>query len=148
MQVADPDATDLAHLAARLRLVVTRLHRRQRQEAGTGLSPTAYAALATVSRQGRLTLGDLAELEGVRPPTITATVASLEGLGLVKRESDPSDRRIAWLALTPRGRQALDRGRTRKTAYLAERLQVLDSSQVRALDAATAALEALLEEPD
>ena len=44
--------TTNAELAARLRLSVTRTARRLRQEAGTDLSPSLQAALATIERHG------------------------------------------------------------------------------------------------
>src|SRR5437016_6228901 len=85
--------TNRARLAVRLRLAVTRLNRRMRQQAESGLSPSAQSALATIDRHGAPSLGELAAHEGVRPPSITATVAALEVQGLVVRAPDPSDRR-------------------------------------------------------
>ena len=44
-----------AELATQLRFALARSARRLRQEAGTGLSPSLSAALATVERCGPLT---------------------------------------------------------------------------------------------
>src|ERR671932_2000741 len=107
-----------SQLAARLRLVVTRLNRRLRAQADSGLSASAMAALAAIGRRGALSLGELAALEGVRPPTMTVTVAGLEAEGLVRREPDPVDRRGARGAPTPEGRLRRPQSRTRKNAYL------------------------------
>jgi DNA-binding MarR family transcriptional regulator len=137
---------DRAQLAGRLRLVVTRLNRRLRQQGETGLGASTYSALATISRRGPLSLGELASLEGVKPPSITTTVASLEGQGLVTREADPSDRRVTRVTVTPRGRLRLLRSRTRKTAYLAARLEALDERQLQVLEEAASILERALEE--
>src|SRR6266536_3243902 len=71
-------STETVALAARLRLVVTRLARRLRQQADTGVTPSMLSALSTVDRHGSLTLGSLAAHEGVAPPTMTAIVARLE----------------------------------------------------------------------
>jgi DNA-binding MarR family transcriptional regulator len=137
---------DRAQLAGRLRLVVTRLNRRLRQQGETGLGASTYSALATISRKGPLSLGELATLEGVKPPSITTTVASLEGQGLVTRVADPADRRVTRVTVTPRGRLRLLRSRTRKTAYLAARLEALDERQLQVLEEAASILERALEE--
>jgi DNA-binding MarR family transcriptional regulator len=133
-------------LAARLRLAVTRLNRRLRAEADSGLTASGMAALATIGRRGPLSLGELAAVEGVRPPTMTANVAALEAEGLVARSSDGRDRRVSRVSLTARGRQRLERARTRKTAYLAARLERLDEIQLEQLDRAVALFELVLEE--
>ena len=138
-------AVDRAQLAGRLRLVVTRLNRRLRQQGETGMGASSFSALATISRRGPLALGELAGLEGVKPPSITTTVASLESQGLVARVADPADRRVSRVTVTPRGRLRLLRSRTRKTAYLAERLAALDERQLQVLEEAAGILERVLE---
>jgi DNA-binding MarR family transcriptional regulator len=132
-------------VAARLRLAVTRLNRRLRAEGDIGLSPSATAALSSIGRHGPLSLGELAAMEGLKPPTITATVAALEADGLVAREADVRDRRITRVTLTSRGRQRLERSKRRKTAYLASRLERLDDRQLEELDRSLALIELLLE---
>src|SRR5436190_4576648 len=114
-----PGAPTDDELTSRLRMVVTRLSRRLRQEANEGAPPSQLAALATVERHGPITLGDLAGHERVRPPTMTRIVAGLEETDLVRREIDPSDRRVARLSITPGGSRLLARSRTRKDAFLA-----------------------------
>jgi DNA-binding MarR family transcriptional regulator len=133
-------------LAARLRLAVTRLNRRLRVEADSGLTASGMAALATIGRRGPLPLGELAAVEGVKHPTMTTTVAALEAEGLVARSPDGRDRRVSRVSLTARGRQRLERARTRKTAYLAARLERLDEIQLEQLDRAVALFELVLEE--
>ena len=73
--------TTNAELAARLRLSVTRTARRLRQEAGTDLSPSLQAALATIERHGPLTPSELADAERVQRPTATRVAARLEERG-------------------------------------------------------------------
>jgi DNA-binding MarR family transcriptional regulator len=139
-------ALDRAQLAGRLRLAVTRLNRRLRQQGESGLSPSAFSALATIARRGPLSLGELAAHEGVKPPSITATVTALEAQALVTRTADAADRRVSRVCATPRGRLRLLRSRTRKTAYLAERLAGLDDRTLQVLDEAAGILESLLED--
>jgi DNA-binding MarR family transcriptional regulator len=141
-----PPMVERELLAARLRLAVTRLNRRLRAEADSGLTASGISALATIGRRGPMPLGELAAAEGVKPPTITATVAALEAEGLVARSADGRDRRVSRVSLTARGRQRLDRARTRKTAYLAARLERLDEVQLEQLDRTVALLELVLEE--
>lgn len=125
---------------------MTRLNRRLRQQGETGLGASTFSALATISRRGTVSLGELAALEGVKPPSISTTVAALEGQGLVTRVIDAADRRVTRVTVTPRGRLRLLRSRTRKTAYLAARLEALDDRQLQVLEEAAAILERALEE--
>jgi DNA-binding MarR family transcriptional regulator len=135
----------VGELAARLRLVITRTARRLRQEAGTQLSPTQTAALATIERHGPLTPSGLAELERVQRPTATRIVARLADEGLVERATDPADGRSFTVAATPKGRALLEKLRTRKNAYLARRFRQLDDGDLATLERAAEILEGLLE---
>jgi DNA-binding MarR family transcriptional regulator len=141
---ATPDAGP-GELASRLRLVITRTARRLRQEAGTELSPSQTAALATIERHGPLTPSELAELERVQRPTATRIVARLEEEVLVERTSDPADGRSFTVAATPKGRALMGKLRTRKNAYLARRLHRLDDADLATLERAAEILERLLE---
>jgi len=134
---------DLGELAARLRLAITRTARRLRQEAGTDLSPSQTAALATIDARGPLTPSELASLERVQRPTATRIVARLEEQGLVERAADPTDGRSFVVGATAQGRALIRRLRTRKNAYLARRLRGLGSEEVATLARAAEILEAL-----
>jgi DNA-binding MarR family transcriptional regulator len=135
-------------LPARLRLAVTRLARRLRQQGETSASPTQLAVLATVERDGPITLGALAAVERVQPPTITAAVGRLEQRGLVQRRTDPDDRRVAWVEIRPEGRRLLEESRSRKTAYLERKLAALTADERATLERAAGILERLLESDD
>jgi DNA-binding MarR family transcriptional regulator len=135
--------TDLGELAARLRLAITRTARRLRQEAGTDLSPSQTAALATIDSNGPLTPSELASLERVQRPTATRIVARLQEEGLVERAADPADGRSFIVSPTSQGRALLRRLRTRKNAYLARRLRGLDAEDVATLARAAEILERL-----
>ena len=138
---------DAPALAARLRLGVTRLARRLRQEAEAGVTPSMLSALSSVERQGSLTMRDLCHAEQVQPPTMTRIVAALVEAGLVVREADPSDGRVAWVNVTPEGRRLLERSRRRKEAYLAKALRSLEPEELRSLEAAAEILERLTDVP-
>lgn len=125
----------------RLRRSIARLARLLRQQDEGGFGATATSALATVQHHGPLSLGELATREQVAPPTMTKVVEKLESHGLVKRETDPRDRRVARLTITAAGRRHLDRTRERRTAWLGARLEDLDPSDRRRLAEAIGALE-------
>jgi DNA-binding MarR family transcriptional regulator len=149
--VRDPAADDEeidtaeAELASRLRLAVTRLHRRLRQQAGGGLSPAQTSALASTDRLGSPTLGELASHESVQPPSMTRIIAALEEMGLVVRVVDPTDRRVARIEVTEAGREVLVQSRSRKNVYLARQLHRLTPDEREALGGLTAVLERLAE---
>jgi DNA-binding MarR family transcriptional regulator len=136
-------ASDL-ELAARLRLAITRTARRLRQEAGTDLSPSQLAALATIERHGPLAPSDLAERERIRRPTATRVLSRLVEAGLVERIPDPADGRSAIVSVSSEGRALLRRLRRRKTAYLATRIRDLPPQDLSALARATDVLESIL----
>jgi DNA-binding MarR family transcriptional regulator len=138
-------ATDLP---ARLRLAITRSARRLRQEADAGLSPSLTAALATVERHGPLTPSRLAELESIQRPTVTRLVTRLEEDGLISRTTDPVDRRACNVEITREGRALLKSLRSRKNAYLAQRLRRLDDEELATIERATEILERLLEDAE
>jgi DNA-binding MarR family transcriptional regulator len=140
------DPNESVHLAANLRLAIMRLARRLRQLADAGITPSMLSALSSVERLGPLTLGELADVEKVQPPTMTPIVARLEADGLVHRAIDPGDRRVARITASRRGRQLLDRTRSRKTAYLARRLRALPPEDRQVIGRAVKILEGLVSE--
>lgn len=140
-----PTASRLAdaEIAASLRLSATRLARRLRQEAHSGLTPSRLSALATIARHGPVTLGVLAEREAVAPPSITKVVAQLEADGLVQRTPDPTDRRISRVATTPAGDAFMAEDRRRRTAWLASQVAHLSDDERRRLVDALGVLDRL-----
>jgi DNA-binding MarR family transcriptional regulator len=140
------EQTTEEELAARLRVAVTRLNRRLRQQSLAGLSPAQASALGTVSRGEALTLGEVAGIEQVQPPTATRLVSSLENAGLVARVNDELDRRVVRVKITAEGRRALERIRTLKNAYLRRRLAALDPAEREQAESLTSLLEHLVVE--
>lgn len=139
---------DLADTAARLRLSVTRLSRRLRQESTTGHSPSQLSALSVIVNHGPLTLGTLAEHERVAPPSITKVVSKLEADGLVARETDADDRRITRVSATRAGRDLIAETRRRKTTWLAARIRALPPEEQAQLAAAIEILDNLNQQGD
>jgi DNA-binding MarR family transcriptional regulator len=143
------DSVAPEELAARLRLVNARLARRVRREAlGTGddLTASRLSALATIEDCGPITLGELASVEQVQPPSMTRIVGRLEEHGLAEREVDSRDRRVAYVRITDAGRDVLARSRTRKAAFLARRVGRLSAEERGVLADALPVLERLIDE--
>ena len=136
---------DIADLAARLRLGVTRLARKLRQQAEPGITPSMLSALTSIDHAGRLTMRDLCVAEQVQPPTMTRVVAALVEGGLATRTPDPRDGRVAWVEITPAGSRLLDRYHRRREAYLTKALGKLEPREVVILDDAVSILERLTE---
>ncbi len=133
-----------ADLASSLRLSVMRLARRLRLEKSSdALSMNQLATLGTLNRCGQLTVGELARIERVKPPSMTRTVNSLDEAGLVTRRPHPTDRRQVVVDLTPAARQVLEEDRRRRDAWLAQRLAVLSREQRAALRDVAPLLEEL-----
>ena len=138
------DANRTVDLADRLHSAAIHVLRRvAREDATSGLGGPALSALSVVVFGGPLSLGRLAEAERVRPPTMTRTVQGLEAAGLVRREVDPSDRRIVNILATPKGVQVLQAARGRRVAALAASLEALPDRDQRTLERAATLLEQL-----
>jgi DNA-binding MarR family transcriptional regulator len=130
-------------LVSRTRMAVLRLARRLRQQASAGITPSQQSALAAVEHSGPLTLGALAAIENVQPPSITRIVAALEDQGYVARTASPDDRRVTTVAVTPAGTRELRTIREERNAWLRSRLATLDPADLHRLEDALPVLERL-----
>ena len=135
-----------AEVAGNLRVALMRTVRRLKRETDGEHSVSVVAALASVSKRGPLTLGELAEAEGVSRPSMTVLAAHLLEQNLVARELDESDGRLVRVRITPEGKRVLERSRTRRNAYLAKRLGSLNADELRTLDRAATILLRLAEQ--
>ena len=124
------------------------LRRLRREDVAMGLSAARASALSVLVFGGRaVTLGTLAQAEQVSAPTITRLIVGMERDGLVRREPDPDDRRIAWLHATAKGARLLHAGRRRRVAALEADLARLAPADRDTLAAATGILERVLKHP-
>ena len=129
--------------AVQLAEAIGRLLRRLRGAYAGPLGTGSFSALASVVRLGRVRLGDLAEREGVQPPTLSRVVAALEREGYVERQVDETDRRSAFLVPTEKGRRTFEDVYARRAAELVERMARLSDADRAAVLAAVPALEHL-----
>ncbi|QUQ71459.1 MarR family winged helix-turn-helix transcriptional regulator [Kutzneria sp. CA-103260] len=84
-----------------------RLMRTIRQAAPTGLYPTQLIVLSQLLQNGPMRVGELAVQVPCSQPTATTMVSTLEQMGLVAREPDPSDGRAIQVTLTDLGRDTI-----------------------------------------
>lgn len=139
--------SDAEDAADRLHSTAIRLLRRvRREDDASGLSAPQLSALSVVVHAGPITLGALAKAEQVRPPTMTRIVAWLEARGLVRREGDSADRRVARVSATAAGRRMLEEGRARRVSALAEQLAALPARELAVVRRAVGVLEGVLGE--
>jgi DNA-binding MarR family transcriptional regulator len=82
-----------------------RLHRsRMGDKLGElGLFAGQEQVLQALAAEGAMTMGELAALLHVRPPTASKTVSRLSALKLVERRAEPGDGRVVRVRLTQEG---------------------------------------------
>lgn len=139
----EPSERALA-LSEELRSAFKRLMREMRHDAArqdTGLSLLQTMLLAAIGEHPGIGVAELARLQQVRSPTMSAQVKTLEAAGLVERaQPDPDDRRRTGLQLSAAGEQRLQALRSDRLDWLARRVARLSPHQ---LDALAAAIEPL-----
>lgn len=134
-----------AGLAAELRTSVMRLRRRlaSERDPANELSIGSMAVLGLLHRRGECTVGQLADFEKVRPPSMTRTVNCLVDGGYATRRSDEADKRQVLVQLTDKGRETLLADRRRRDAWLNHRLRELSAHERSVLREAAPILERL-----
>ena len=135
---AAAEVADRIHSAA-----IQLLRSLRRQDDRWGLSAPRLSALSVVVFAGPITLGELARLEQVRPPTMTKLVQALEAAHLVTRSTDRKDRRVTWITATSRGRTLLLKGRDARVKALTTALGSLSSEERDTLDNAGSLIQRL-----
>jgi DNA-binding MarR family transcriptional regulator len=132
--------------AARLRAAIGKLSRRLRPTlAGSRLTPSQTAVLFAVVRLGRVGLSELADVESLNPTMLSRVTAQLSEAGLIRRATDPADRRSAFVEPTAAGRKLRERIQRERTQALSEHVEELDEAGRRALWNALPVLEELAE---
>src|SRR2546427_1786725 len=100
--------------ADRLHSAAIHLLRRLRvRDRESGAGPAQLSALSVLVFGGPRSLGELADAEQVRPPTMSRIVAGLERAGLVKRRKTEDARRVR-LEASAGGTKILQEGRLRR----------------------------------
>src|SRR5438034_11459147 len=103
---APEQVADRLHSAA-----VTLLRRLRREDAGLAIGPARTYTLAVLVFGGPKTMGELAAIEQVRPPTMSRIVAALETDLLAVGGADAADWRVQRVRATTPGTTAPSRAR-------------------------------------
>jgi DNA-binding MarR family transcriptional regulator len=130
------EATKRAEIVAdEVRQLLGALSRRLRAEsAAFALSASETSVLRRLHEHGPSTTAALARAEYVKPQSMGATLAALEGDGLVARTADETDARCRTVTLTDAGRRALMDGRQARQNWLARNVhEKLDADEQRAV---------------
>jgi DNA-binding MarR family transcriptional regulator len=123
MALADQLHSAAIHLLRRLRI----------RDLASGIGPAQLSALSVlVFGGGPRSLGELADAEQVRPPTMSRIVAGLERAGLVRRHATEDGRRMG-LTATAKGTKLLQQARNRRVESLAQALASLSETDLRQL---------------
>lgn len=147
--------TDRAELAEQLLSIPPRLMHALRRERARMRDDDSLAGmlserrgqvrlLHTLLHHPRLTTQELAQRLEVSPPTISAMVHALAEHDLVTRDRDGADQRQVWIALSERGREAVEAERRRMREVLLARLAQLSDEDREQIARAIPALERLL----
>jgi DNA-binding MarR family transcriptional regulator len=109
--------------ASAVQVSIALFGRRLRHSPAPGeLTLPEISALFRLERAGSMTTSELARAEQITPQAMGATLAALEGRGLVERRPDPSDGRRMALSVTTAGQQALRNKQSARTEQLAKAL--------------------------
>jgi DNA-binding MarR family transcriptional regulator len=135
---------DVMAVADRLRPTVLHLSRELRREKIAGVSPQQVGMLVSIKYAPGITVGELAADERVSTAAMSKRVSRLDRDGLVARTPSETDRRRVGLTLTEEGQRVLRRVRSRRTAWLASRLDTLSPDELAAVGTAIDALRHLL----
>jgi DNA-binding MarR family transcriptional regulator len=133
LETADKLHSAAIHLLRRLRV-------RDRE---SGIGPAQLSALSVLVFGGPRSLGELADAEQVRAPTMSRIVAGLERGGLVKRHATEDGRRVRLVA-TAKGTKILWEGRKRRVESLAQALASLPEEEAQHLGKLTEVLQKVI----
>jgi DNA-binding MarR family transcriptional regulator len=132
-------------LAGELRLLISQLRHRMREQAHPGsFTWSQISVIIRLERDGPATVSALARAEGVRQQSMGATISALEEAGLVKGSPDPADGRRTILSLTDTCRELIKATRAAKEDWLFHAIQTkLSPSEQKELATALELLKRL-----
>lgn len=136
--MASMDTADQLHSAA-----IHLLRRLRIRDRESGIGPAQLSALSVLVFGGPRSLGELADAEQVRPPTMSRIVAGLQRSGLIRRQGTEDGRRVR-LTATAKGTKILWEGRKRRVETLARAIALLPESEREQLRKAITMLQQVI----
>jgi DNA-binding MarR family transcriptional regulator len=132
------DFADQLHSAA-----IHLLRRLRVSDRESGIGPAQLSALSVLVFAGPKSLGELADAEQVRPPTMSRIVAGLQRFRLIRRHATEDGRRFR-LSATAKGTKILWEGRQRRVETLAAAITLLPENERQHLREAVALLQQVI----
>jgi len=132
-KVADKLHSGAIHLLRRLR----------NTDDETGLSPARLSILSVLVFSGDKSPGELAQIERVKPPTVTGLIQAMEQDGLVVRKAQANDKRAFTIKVTAKGRRILLNAQRSRIQQLVALMNTLNRNEVTQLATAAALMEKL-----
>lgn len=117
----------------------------KRMHAELGVTGPQRLVLRIVGHHGRISAGALAEVLHIHPSSLTGMLQRLEQAELIRRESDPFDRRRALIELTRRGMRLNDQRRGTIEADIATALSKMSKDKLAGAKAVLRAIAASLD---
>lgn len=127
-----------------MRLAVKQVAAESQTSEIEGMGGGQHRALMVLHHEGPLRSGVLAERCHVSEPNISKMLKNMERAGLVERRTDPENRRVVWVSLTPSGKALSESMAARFHDRLAEILDHLSDSQLKDLATTLGHLESLV----
>jgi DNA-binding MarR family transcriptional regulator len=141
------ETLDTTALANRLRPVLLKLNRELRREIHSlGVTGVQATLLIQIKRAPGIGVRELASRERMSVPGMSKFVGRLEEAGLIRRAPVAGDRRRVGLVVTPAGDRVLRSVKSKRTAWLSDRLGHLTPAQLEVIDASVEPLMDLLDE--
>ena len=136
--LATVDVADQLHSAA-----IHLLRRLRIRDRESGIGPAQLSALSVLVFGGPRSLGELADAEQVRPPTMSRIVAGLQRSRLVRRHATEDGRRVR-LEATPKGVSLMWEGRQRRVESLAKAVGGLPENERQQLSQSIQLLQQII----
>jgi DNA-binding MarR family transcriptional regulator len=116
----------VSHMFIMGRLMRDRMHRNVSNQQCTLLE---FEALKYIKDTGRPHMREIARTFHVTPPAATLMIDGLVKAKLLARVLDPKDRRSVRVAVTPKGKQLLERGITNKVREMKKVFGILTPAE-------------------
>jgi DNA-binding MarR family transcriptional regulator len=103
----------------------------------TSITPGAMFVLGSLKRNGILSMSDIGKCLSMPKPHITVIVDKLIEEGYVERQSDPNDRRIVNILITPKGLKDFEEIKQAVSETLKSKLILLSEEELEVLSVAS-----------